>query len=214
MSEVVKFYASFESHKSCSTVDRENKDESTDEGRGVRVKSERWGKVRRMQARRERNERFRVAGVKTASRSSAILAKFYDVCSRDVQSLGEECKFPPLLYGAGRRRYEPHGSTDKQGRRELRWRWGRTVGWLPEELARIWKFWDTARVPQVHNNLIFSTAVSSFKHTVKCLEKCIIIDTIAYNYSKDSARFSRNKIKFQSNLLRPEICCIVFIIFF
>lgn len=48
---------------------------------------------------RGRNERFRVA--KTAPRSFAILAKFYDVCSRDVQSPGENASFrlSSSLYG-------------------------------------------------------------------------------------------------------------------
>lgn len=42
---------------------------------------------------REKRAISSLAGAKTASRSSAILAKFYDVCSRDVPSPGENASF-------------------------------------------------------------------------------------------------------------------------
>lgn len=70
----------------------------------------------------ERNQRFRVTSAKTAPRSSAILAKFYDVCSCDVQSPQGRMQVlvPVALYGALRHRYEPHGFTEKGDEMMLR----------------------------------------------------------------------------------------------
>lgn len=64
--------------------------------------------------------------------SSAILAKFYDVCSRDVQSPRENASFHPSrsIWWQSDVAMSPMGlrtGLKDKGRRGLRWHWGRTA---------------------------------------------------------------------------------------